>query len=113
MATFPYFVLSPNAILSIIGLIHGPDETIPTAPEDWREATVDVVIPALNEESNIALCLASLARQTMKPKRITLIDDGSSDQTIRIARDLKLEVFVHDRNYGYGANQKTLSLIHI
>jgi glycosyltransferase involved in cell wall biosynthesis len=86
MATFPYFALSPNAILSIVGLLHGPDDTVPTPPEDWRQATVDVVIPALNEESNIALCLASLARQTMKPKRIILIDDGSSDHTIEYAQ---------------------------
>lgn len=86
MATFPYFVLSPNAVLSIIGLIHGPDETVPTPPEDWRKATVDVVIPALNEESNIALCLASLARQTMKPRQIILIDDGSTDHTIDYAK---------------------------
>ena len=38
---------------------------------------------------------------------VILVDDGSSDETIRIARELKLEVFVHNRNYGYGANQKT------
>lgn len=86
MATTPYFILSPNGILSIIGLIHGPDETVPTPPEDWREATVDVVIPALNEESNIGLCLASLVRQTMKPKRIILIDDGSTDNTVEYAK---------------------------
>jgi glycosyltransferase involved in cell wall biosynthesis len=35
------------------------------------------------------------------------VDDGSSDETIEIARQLGLELFVHDRNYGYGANQKT------
>jgi glycosyltransferase involved in cell wall biosynthesis len=38
---------------------------------------------------------------------VILVDDGSKDETVQIARDLKLEVFVHDRNYGYGANQKT------
>jgi glycosyltransferase involved in cell wall biosynthesis len=38
---------------------------------------------------------------------VILVDDGSSDETARIARELGLELFVHDRNYGYGANQKT------
>jgi glycosyltransferase involved in cell wall biosynthesis len=38
---------------------------------------------------------------------VILVDDGSSDETIQIARQLGLELFVHDRNYGYGANQKT------
>lgn len=86
MATTPYFILSPNTVLSIIGLIHGPDKTVPNPAEDWRDATVDVVIPAFNEESNIPLCLASLARQTRKPTRIILIDDGSRDRTLEYAK---------------------------
>ena len=86
MATTPYFVISPNAVLSIIGLLRGPDKTIPTPSEDWRTVTVDVVIPAFNEEKNIILCLSSIARQTMKPQRIILIDDGSDDRTLELAK---------------------------
>ena len=36
-----------------------------------------------------------------------LVDDGSSDETVQIAKRLGLQVFVHDRNYGYGRNQQT------
>jgi glycosyltransferase involved in cell wall biosynthesis len=86
MASGPYFVVSPNTLLSIIGLLRGPDKTVPTPAEDWRTATVDVVIPALNEESNITLCLASLMRQTIKPRRIILVDDGSRDRTVEYAK---------------------------
>ena len=86
MATGPYFVISPNTVLSLVGLIHGPDKTEATPAEDWREATVDVVIPALNEEVNIPFCLASIARQTLRPRRIILIDDGSGDHTLDYAR---------------------------
>lgn len=98
MATLPYFVLSPNTIVSILGLLHGPDRTVPTPAEDWRQATVDVVIPTLNEEQNIALCLASVARQTLRPQRVILVDDGSRDRTIEVAKafansvDLELTV---------------------
>lgn len=60
---------------------------MPTPKEDWRKAKVGVVIPALNEQRNIALCLASLARQTMKPQSITLIDDGSKDDTLEYAKE--------------------------
>jgi len=38
---------------------------------------------------------------------VILVDDGSTDATLEIASKLNLEVFVHTRNYGYGANQKT------
>ena len=35
------------------------------------------------------------------------MDDGSTDRTLEIARELHLTAFVHTRNFGYGANQKT------
>jgi glycosyltransferase involved in cell wall biosynthesis len=92
MATLPYFVFSPNSIISLIGLLRGPDPTVPTPAEDWRDATVDVVIPALNEESTIAACLASVARQTLKPRQILLVDDGSKDRTLEIAEAAAAEL---------------------
>ena len=87
MATAPWFVLSPNALLSAIGLLHGPDKTVPTPAEDWQAAVVDVVIPAYKEEDNIIHCLASLARQTKKPRNIILVDDGGKDETVPRARE--------------------------
>jgi len=86
MAVIPYLAISPNSILSILGLIHGPDRTEPTPGENWREATVDVVIPAFNEERNIPLCLASIVKQTLRPRRIIVIDDGSHDKTEEYAK---------------------------
>ena len=86
MATLPYFVFSPNSVISLIGLLRGPDPTVPTPGEDWFTATVDVIIPALNEERTIAACRASVARQTMRPRRVMVVDDGSRDRTIEIAR---------------------------
>ncbi|MBI2153414.1 MAG: glycosyltransferase family 2 protein, partial [Candidatus Rokubacteria bacterium] len=38
---------------------------------------------------------------------VILVDDGSTDETLEVARELNLEIFVHNRYYGYGANQKT------
>jgi len=66
---------------------------------------VVVVMPAYNAEKTLRMTYAELPHDVVD--LVILVDDGSSDQTIKIARDLKLEVFVHDRNYGYGANQKT------
>jgi glycosyltransferase involved in cell wall biosynthesis len=86
VAQLPYFAFSPNTLLSVIGLIKGPDTTPPTPDEDWHDATVDVVIPAFNEERNIVRCLASVFRQTRRPRRIVVVDDGSSDATAARAR---------------------------
>src|SRR5688572_1227933 len=87
MATAPWFVLSPNALLSAVGLLRGPDKTVPTPAEDWRAAVVDVVIPAYKEEDNIVHCLASLAQQTVKPRNIILVEDGAKDETVPRARE--------------------------
>ena len=84
MALIPYFLLSPNSVMSLIGLLKGPDKTVPTPAEDWRDATVNVVIPTFNEEENIIECIASITKQTLRPKRIIIIDDGSSDNTLEL-----------------------------
>ena len=38
---------------------------------------------------------------------ILLVDDASSDKTVERANELGLTVFLHDKNFGYGRNQKT------
>ncbi|MBU1062384.1 MAG: glycosyltransferase family 2 protein, partial [Candidatus Omnitrophica bacterium] len=35
------------------------------------------------------------------------IDDHSTDKTVEVAKKLGLSVYIHDKNKGYGANQKT------
>jgi glycosyltransferase involved in cell wall biosynthesis len=86
LATIPYFVLSPSTILSLSGILRGPDPIKATPAEDWRDAKIDVIIPALNEAENIVLCLASVLHQTVRPRRIVLIDDGSTDGTVERAK---------------------------
>src|SRR3974377_423294 len=66
---------------------------------------VVVVMPAYNAARTLHMTYADLPHD-MGDGGI-LVDDASSDETARIAREIGLELFVHDRNYGYGANQKT------
>jgi len=66
---------------------------------------VVVVMPAYNASRTLRMTYEELPKDQVH--LVILVDDGSTDDTIAIARELKLEVFVHDRNYGYGANQKT------
>ncbi|MFY9587689.1 MAG: bifunctional glycosyltransferase/class I SAM-dependent methyltransferase [Actinomycetota bacterium] len=39
--------------------------------------------------------------------KLILVDDASPDDTVRLARELGINVFVHKENRGYGGNQKT------
>ena len=39
--------------------------------------------------------------------QLILVDDASPDDTVRLARELGINVFVHHENRGYGGNQKT------
>src|SRR5512133_552371 len=66
---------------------------------------VVVVMPAYNAARTLHMTYAALPQDVVD--LVILVDDGSKDETARIARQLGLELFVHDRNYGYGANQKT------
>ena len=38
---------------------------------------------------------------------VLLVDDGSTDATVNVSRDLGLVTFLHEENLGYGRNQKT------
>jgi glycosyltransferase involved in cell wall biosynthesis len=69
------------------------------------KSKVVVVMPAYNAAKTLRMTYAELPQDVVD--LVILVDDGSRDETIEIARSLGLELFVHDRNYGYGANQKT------
>ena len=66
---------------------------------------VVVVMPAYNAGRTLRMTYEELPKEHVN--LVILVDDGSTDDTIDVARKLNLQVFVHNRNYGYGANQKT------
>jgi len=47
---------------------------------------VSLVIPTFNEEAHIAECLEAIARQTVKPYEVIVVDNNSTDRTAAIAR---------------------------
>ena len=52
---------------------------------DHAEVTVDIIIPARNEEDCLGRCLQSLVAQQGISFQITVVDDGSTDRTWAIA----------------------------
>ena len=67
---------------------------------------VVVVLPAYNAGRTLERTVAEIPRQVVD--ELILVDDASQDETVALARQLSIEhVICHDRNRGYGANQKT------
>ena len=66
---------------------------------------VIVVLPAYNAERTLEQTVRQIPEGIVDD--ILLVDDHSSDETVRVARELGVRTFVHPRNRGYGANQKT------
>ena len=48
-----------------------------------------IIIPAHNEEAFIENCLISLSEQSLRPKKIVVVDDNSTDKTPEILKALK------------------------
>ncbi|MGH9172820.1 MAG: glycosyltransferase family 2 protein [Vicinamibacterales bacterium] len=63
------------------------------------------VMPAYNAARTLRQTVADIPPESVD--EILLVDDGSTDDTVRLAHELGLSVIVHGENVGYGGNQKT------
>ncbi|HEY8000363.1 MAG: glycosyltransferase family 2 protein [Vicinamibacteria bacterium] len=75
--------------------------------EPARPKTV-VVMPALNAAKTLETTVAAIPRDWVD--EIILVDDRSTDETVKLARELGVHVVWHPHNVGYGGNQKTCYL---
>ncbi len=66
---------------------------------------VIVILPALNAEKTLEKTVDEIPKEMVS--EILLVDDGSVDGTVELAKKLGLTVHAHETNLGYGANQKT------
>jgi len=66
---------------------------------------ITIGIPAYNEEKNIASIITKLKNIT---DSIIVCDDGSSDMTSEISKNLGAIVISHKKNMGYGAAIRTI-----
>jgi glycosyltransferase involved in cell wall biosynthesis len=73
----------------------------------FRDKKVVVVMPAYNAAKTLRKTYDEVMAQEIVDL-IVVVDDGSMDETVSIARMLQdTIVYTHDRNRGYGANQKS------
>jgi len=70
-----------------------------------HDLKVIVVLPAYRARKTLAKTVNDIPRDFVD--EIILVDDASDDDTLRAAEDLGIRTFCHQKNLGYGANQKT------
>lgn len=70
-----------------------------------KETKIIVVMPAYNAAKTIRKTVADIPSGLVS--EIIVVDDGSKDDTVKVAKKLGLTVFEHPNNLGYGGNQKT------
>ena len=66
---------------------------------------IAVVLPAYNAAKTLRQTYSEIPHDIVDD--IILTDDASSDNTVQIAKELGIHTIRHDRNRGYGGNQKT------
>src|SRR5262249_61234176 len=91
------------------GLHGGPGPQVLYAPltEETMGRRIVVVMPAYNAEATLERTWRDLPRDSVD--EVILVDDANQDRTVEIARRLNLTVVEHERDPGYGGDQKTCS----
>ena len=64
-----------------------------------------VVLPAYNAESTLEKTFREIPSDIVDD--VIMVDDASQDKTVKVAERLGIKTFVHEKNLGYGGNQKT------
>jgi glycosyltransferase involved in cell wall biosynthesis len=72
--------------------------------KNYKQKVV-VVMPAYNAERTLRQTYADIPKDVVD--EMMLVDDGSWDNTVKLAKKLGIKVFKHPQNRGYGGNQKT------
>ena len=73
-----------------------------------NQPKITILLPAYNEEANIGETISKI-RNLYPDFEILVVDDGSTDNTLKIAMDAGANVWPHPYNIGNGAavNQNT------
>ena len=73
----------------------------------YQDKKVVVIMPAYNAAKTLRKTHAEVLEHDMVDL-VIVVDDKSRDETVAIAKTLpKTQVHLHEKNLGYGANQKT------
>jgi glycosyltransferase involved in cell wall biosynthesis len=65
-----------------------------------KKLTLSIVIPAYNEQDYLATCLDSVAGQTLIPDEVIVVDNNSTDETLKIAQSYSFVNVVKEKRQG-------------
>ncbi len=63
-------------------------------------ALATVIVPNYNHAQSLPLCLAAIKQQTYSPLEVVVVDDASTDDSVRIAESAGVTVLRNERNSG-------------
>ena len=75
-----------------------------------KKNSLSVIIPCLNEEETLGICLKKIKKAFIKyeiPGEIIVVDNGSIDNSVIIAKKYGVKIVIEDKNKGYGSALKT------
>ena len=67
---------------------------------------VSIIVPCYNHEKYITECIGSIMNQTFRNFELTVIDDGSKDQSFEVLKSLQKKYefnLIHQENRGISA----------
>jgi glycosyltransferase involved in cell wall biosynthesis len=70
-----------------------------------RKRRIIIVMPAYNAARTLEQVYRKIPKSIID--EILLVDDASKDQTVTLAKKLGIKTIAHEKNLGYGGNQKT------
>ncbi len=65
-----------------------------------KPLTVSIIIPVYNEEDYIKQCLDHIAAQTVAPDEVIVVDNNSTDKTLKLAREYKFVTIMNEKKQG-------------
>lgn len=72
-----------------------------------KTLTLTIVIPAYNEQSYLEACLDSISAQTLMPTEVIVVDNNSSDDTLKIAHQYSFVKILKETKQGVYFAAKT------
>ena len=85
----------------------------PASSNSASVADLTVIVPAYNEAESVGDTILSLQNQTVPPKEIIVVDDGSTDATGDVARSYGVTVIRPPTNTGSKAGAQTFALQYV